>query len=199
MPAIEVKVSGNREVLDVIGGIIERGRNLRPVLALIGARMVERTKQRFDTLTGPDGQPWAPKHRFDPGTVSGQLRGIAQKGRFAFQEGAGAQGGQASGLDSADVLLKDINAQTVIADKGYDAQQRVVEPLLKSGKAVVIPSICTRKVQRSYDKHLYKARHLIENFFARLKQYRAIATRYDKTAAAFLGAIHLAASVIWLI
>jgi transposase len=67
---------------------------------------------------------------------------------------------------------------------------------LKSGKAVVIPSICTRKVQRSYDKHLYKARHLVENFFARLKQYRAIATRDDKTAAAFLGAIHLVASVI---
>jgi transposase len=42
------------------------------------------------------------------------------------------------------------------------------------------------------------ARHLIENFFARLKQFRAIATRYDKRAVHFLGAIHLAASVIWL-
>ncbi|NGZ03259.1 MAG: IS5/IS1182 family transposase, partial [Nitrospira sp. WS238] len=41
-------------------------------------------------------------------------------------------------------------------------------------------------------------RHLIENFFAKLKQYRAIATRYDKTVRNFLGAIHLAASVIWL-
>jgi len=50
----------------------------------------------------------------------------------------------------------------------------------------------------SYDEHLYKARHLIENFFARLKQYCAIATRYDKTARNFLVAIHLAASVIWL-
>ncbi|MEC5215058.1 hypothetical protein RCH06_003635, partial [Polaromonas sp. CG_9.5] len=46
--------------------------------------------------------------------------------------------------------------------------------------------------------HLYKARHLIENFFARLKQYRAIATRYDKTARNFLGATHLAAAVVWL-
>ena len=54
------------------------------------------------------------------------------------------------------------------------------------------------KTPRNYDKHLYKARHLIENFFAKLKNYRAIATRYDKTAAAFLGAIHMAASVIWL-
>lgn len=54
-------------------------------------------------------------------------------------------------------------------------------------------------VSRSYARDLYKACHLIENFFARLKQYRAIATRYDKTARNFLGAIHLAASVVWLI
>jgi len=63
----------------------------------------------------------------------------------------------------------------------------------------VIPSKANPKVPYSYDKHLYKARHLIENFFARLKQYRAIATRYDKTAFNFLRAIYLAASVIWLI
>jgi transposase len=48
------------------------------------------------------------------------------------------------------------------------------------------------------DRHLYQARHLIENFFSKLKQYRAIATRYDKTARNFLGAIYLAAAVIWL-
>ena len=107
--------------------------------------------------------------------------------------------GQASDLDGADVLLRHIDARMVIADKAYDAQQRVVDPLLQAGKAVVIPSIRTRKQQREYDRHLYKARHLIENFFARLKQYRAIATRYDKTAIAFLGSIHLAATVVWLI
>ena|GEM_PF-7095670 len=50
----------------------------------------------------------------------------------------------------------------------------------------------------SYDKDLYKARHLIENFFAKLKQYRAIDTRYDKTTLNFLGAIHLIAAAIWL-
>lgn len=107
--------------------------------------------------------------------------------------------GNASDLEGADVLLKDIDADVVIADKGYDAQHRVVQPLLDAGRAVVIPSIRTRKVQREYDRYLYKAGHLIENFFARLKQYRCIATRYDKTAAAFLGAIHLAAAVTWLI
>ena len=106
--------------------------------------------------------------------------------------------GQAHDLEGADVLLKDTQAGTVIADKAYDAQARVIKPLQLAGKAVVIPPISSRKHQRSHDRHLYKARHLIENFFARLKQYRTIATRYDKTARNFLGAIHLAAAVVWL-
>ena len=96
------------------------------------------------------------------------------------------------------MLLKGTPGAVVIADKAYDAHERVIEPLQKAGKAVVIPYLKTRKHQRSHDRHLYKARHLIENFFARLKQYRAIATRYDKTARNFLGAIHLAAAVVWL-
>jgi transposase len=106
--------------------------------------------------------------------------------------------GQAHDLEGADALLKNTLAQTVIADKAYDAQVRLIEPLLAKGKAVVIPSRVTNKQPREYDRDLYKARHLIENFFARLKQYRAIATRYDKTARNFLGAIHLAASMVWL-
>ena len=106
--------------------------------------------------------------------------------------------GQAHDLEGADVLLKDTQAGCIIADKAYDAQARVTEPLLKAGKAVVIASKASRRHQRSCDRHLYKARHLIENFFARLKQYRAIATRYDKTARNFLGAIHLAGAVVWL-
>jgi transposase len=96
------------------------------------------------------------------------------------------------------VLLKDTPAQTVIADKAYDAQARLIGPLLAKGKTVVIPSRATNKQPREHDRDLYKARHLIENFFARLKQYRAIATRYDKTARNFLGAVHLAASIVWL-
>lgn len=107
-------------------------------------------------------------------------------------------GGNASDLEGADVLLASIPAAAVLADKGYDARERVVDPLLRQGKQVVIPSRSCCKEKRPYDKHLYKARHLIENFFARLKQYRCIATRYDKTADAFLGGIHLAAIAIWL-
>ena len=77
-------------------------------------------------------------------------------------------------------------------------KKRVVDKLEEKGCEVVIPSKSSRKEPREYDKHLYKARHLIENFFARLKQYRAIATRYDKRASNFLGAIYLAASIVWL-
>jgi transposase len=106
--------------------------------------------------------------------------------------------GQAHDLADADVLLADTKADGVLADKAYDAQERLIEPLEKAGKQIVIPSRSTNRVQRSCDRPLYKARHRIENFFARLKQYRAIATRYDKTARNFLGAIYLAAAVVWL-
>ena len=74
----------------------------------------------------------------------------------------------------------------------------MLRPLEQAGKAAVIPPKANRKGPRPYDRDLYKARHLIENFFAKLKQYRAIATRYDKRAVHFLGAIHLAAAVVWL-
>jgi transposase len=85
-----------------------------------------------------------------------------------------------------------------LADKAYDADDRVLKKLENKHCQAVIPPKSGRKVQRTYDRVLYQARHLIENFFAKLKQYRAIATRYDKTAQNFLGGIYLAASVIWL-
>jgi transposase len=91
-----------------------------------------------------------------------------------------------------------MQADTLIADKAFDADKRVIEPLAAAGKGVVIPSKSNRKEPRDLDKHLYAARHLIENFFARLKQFRAIATRYDKTARNFLAAVYLAASIVWL-
>ena len=81
----------------------------------------------------------------------------------------------------------------------FDADKRAIEPLTTAGKEwCVIPPKANRKVSRDYDRELFKARHLIENFFAKLKQFRAIATRYDKTARNFLAAIQLAAAVIWL-
>jgi transposase len=106
--------------------------------------------------------------------------------------------GQAHDLEGADVLLGQLEAEALLADRAYDAQERVRDVLEEKGCEAVIPSKSNRKEPKSYDKELYKARHLIENFFVKLKQYRAIATRYDKTDRNFLGAIYLAASIIWL-
>jgi transposase len=106
--------------------------------------------------------------------------------------------GQACDLDGADILLPRIKADILIGDKGFDADERVIVPLEQAGKIVVIPPKANRKQPRPYDKELYKARHLIENFFARLKQFRAIATRYDKRAINFLAGVYLASTIIWL-
>ena len=91
-----------------------------------------------------------------------------------------------------------IGAKAVLADNSYDADVRVLEPLARAGRIAVIPPKRHRTNQRFYEKHPYKARHLIENFFARPKQFRAIATRYDKAARNFLAAIRPAAAAIWL-
>ncbi len=106
--------------------------------------------------------------------------------------------GQAHDLEGADVLLDNIKADALLADKASDVDERVLKRLEAQQCEPVIPPKSNRKEQRRYDKYLYKARHLIENFFAKLKQYRAIATRYDKRAQNFLGAIYLAATVVWL-
>jgi transposase len=107
-------------------------------------------------------------------------------------------GGQAHDLIGADQLLPGMTANLLIADKAFDADERVIILLADKNKAVVIPPKANRKIVRAYDRDLYKARHLIENFFAKLKQFRAIATRYDKTAKNFLAAVYLTASAIWL-
>jgi transposase len=106
--------------------------------------------------------------------------------------------GQSSDLEGADQLLPQVETKIVIADKGYDADDRVRKPLAQRGIQSVIPWRKNRLSPVSYDKYLYKARHLVENFFAKLKQYRCIATRYDKLSRNFLSGIFLAASVIWL-
>lgn len=107
--------------------------------------------------------------------------------------------GQDSDLEGADVLMGEITkAKAVLADKAYDADERVRHKLQDKGCMAVIPPKKNRLNPCDYDKELYKERHLIENFFAKIKQYRAIATRYDKTASNFLGAVYMASIVIWL-
>ena len=106
--------------------------------------------------------------------------------------------GQAHDLVGADALLPQMAADTLIADKAFDADARVREPLAAAGKSAVIPPRPNRLAPPDFVPDLYKARHLIENFFCKLKHYRGIATRYDKTARNFLTALHPAAATIWL-
>jgi transposase len=89
-------------------------------------------------------------------------------------------GGEAHDLEGADHLLPTMQADTLIADRAFDADARVLEPLAAAGKTAVIPPRTNRSSPRDYDRQLYAARHLIENFFAKIKQFRAIATRYER-------------------
>lgn len=107
-------------------------------------------------------------------------------------------GGQAHDLAGADALLPGMEANLLIADKAYDVDERVLDRLARMKKAGVIPLKANRKIKRAVDQDIYRSRHLIENFFARLKQFRAIATRYDKTARNFLAGVQIAAATIWL-
>jgi transposase len=106
--------------------------------------------------------------------------------------------GQVHDLAGADAFVPGMEAEALLADKAYDADERVIEPLEAAGKTVVIPPKKNRTNPRTYDKALYEARHLIENFFCWVKQFRAIATRYDKTARNFLAACHMVAALCWL-
>lgn len=106
--------------------------------------------------------------------------------------------GEAHDLEGADALLPQIEAEAFLADRAYDADKRVRQRLYDHGIEAVIPPKKNRLEQIDYDRDLYKSRHLIENFFAKLKQYRAIATRFDKRAHNFLGAVFMAAAISWL-
>ena len=95
-----------------------------------------------------------------------------------------------------EALLDQIKA--LLADKAYAARARLLDRLEEHQVEAVIPPKSNQKEPLEFDRDNSRWRHQIENFFAKLKQYRGIATRYDKRACAFLGAIHWVAAVIWL-
>ena len=84
-----------------------------------------------------------------------------------------------------------------LADKGYDSDE-VRQSLLLRGILPVIPPRGNRREAIACDYRTYRDRNLIERMFNRLKQFRRIATRYDKTSISFLGFLHLAAAKLWL-
>jgi transposase len=99
---------------------------------------------------------------------------------------------------AAGALVAEVRDAYVIGDRAYDAAA-LREQLKEQGCQVVIPSNPTRRVQRRYDKVLYRMRHRVENFFQRLKRFRRVATRYEGLACNFVAMVTLASALTWLI
>lgn len=106
-------------------------------------------------------------------------------------------GGEESDSPWAVPLVTDFQCSALLADKGYDTND-ILDFLKQRGTVACIPPKRNRIEQRSYDETLYKERNLVERLFNKLKHYRRLATRYDKTASAYLGFVYLAASMLWL-
>jgi transposase len=94
-------------------------------------------------------------------------------------------------------LLDEVEPAAFLADKAYDADA-LIETLVSRAITPVIPSKANRIEPRDTDFALYRERNLVERFFGKLKQYRAIATRYDKLANTFLAAVALVCVLFWL-
>jgi transposase len=108
--------------------------------------------------------------------------------------------GQEADVSHAKTLLAEApkgEVRAVIADKGYDSQE-VVAAIEALGAEAVIPSLSNRKQQRAYDKERYKDRNLAERFWSKVKQFRRVATRYEKTARNFLAFVQVASLMVLL-
>ena len=105
--------------------------------------------------------------------------------------------GQASDIGQADGLLADHVPEVVIADRGYDSKA-LVAAVEARGAAAVIPTQKNRAEQRDVDRHLYRERNVVERFWSKVKQYRRVATRYDKKAVNFLAFVKVAALMVLL-
>ena len=94
-------------------------------------------------------------------------------------------------------LIKGLDAQYLLADRGYDSDA-IVNEAESHGMTAVIPPRRNRKNKRKYDREIYKLRHLVENAFLHLKRWRGIATRYAKNTSSFLAAVHIRCLVLWM-
>ncbi len=106
-------------------------------------------------------------------------------------------GQQADCQRAAELLAAAAGAGHVLGDKGYDTDA-VVACVEALGAQAVIPGKKTRCLERAIDRNLYRDRNKVERFFSRLKQFRRLATRYDKTASSFLGMLHFVSALLWL-
>lgn len=106
--------------------------------------------------------------------------------------------GQASDKTAFPELIAGLPAATVVvADRGYDSRA-IIEMVAAKGGTAHIPTQRNVRVQRSVEAGLYRKRNLVERYFCNLKQFRRIATRFDKLARNFLAAIALASTCLWI-
>jgi transposase len=105
--------------------------------------------------------------------------------------------GQDHDSTRAEDLIAGLSAQHIIADKAYDID-KFRAALAGNDIIAVIPPKANRVAPIQCDWTIYKERHLVECFFCKIKQFRRIATRYDKTAVAFFAFVSLACLMVWL-
>lgn len=105
--------------------------------------------------------------------------------------------GQRGDVTQAAALLEGLRPGAVVADTAYDAGH-LVRRIALSGAEVVIPSNPSRSLKRGYDRALYRERNLIERLVGRLKHYRRIATRYEKTGRNYLAFVQIASMLVLL-
>jgi len=97
----------------------------------------------------------------------------------------------------AEDLISGLPFDKLLADRVYDSNRFRAAIAIRSAEAV-IPSTRSRSKEISYDKHIYKERNLVERFFSKIKHFRRIATRYEKTALSFAAMLFLVGAIIWL-
>ncbi len=105
-------------------------------------------------------------------------------------------GGSVADCKQAIVLIDGLAADYLLADRGYDTNE-IVDWAVTHNMIAVIPPKKNRKEQREYDEDVYKLRHLVDNAFLKLKQWRGIATRYAKNSASFLAAVQIRCFMLW--
>jgi transposase len=106
--------------------------------------------------------------------------------------------GQVADITEAESLLAGYDFDAAMGDKGYDSK-KLVDYIASRGAEAVIPPRSNLKDQREFDRHLYKERNLVERFINRIKQFRRVATRYEKTARNFLAFVQVAAITVLLL
>ena len=105
--------------------------------------------------------------------------------------------GQRGDCPQAYALIDGLPAEVVMADAAYDADP-LRQVIAEKGAVAVIPNNPSRARKYPLDKHLYAQRHLIERCFSKLKQFRRVAKRFEKTARNYLAVVTLAATILWL-